>query len=349
MSGSSDSAVLTAAGSETAGKTARRRTPRSSHAAWDSPAKRPDAVKTLERQDETRVADLVPIRHGRMLASAFTFYRGAAAIMAADLAATPDSGLWVQLCGDAHLSNFGVFAAPDRRLIFDINDFDETHLGPFEWDVKRLVASFAIGGRNLGFKESQRRSAVAEAASEYRREMRRLASMRTLDVWYERLDEDAVKQYISQVSSKRAKRYDKIRAKAERKNSMRALGKLVRRDNGELRIISDPPLIVPIEEFFRRTGRPSRDASDRCSRPIWEPSTATSVTWSRATATYTRRTRSSGWVASEPGPGSCSSSDPTRRIPSSCRSRRPSARCSSRSPARRSSSTKAVVSSRASG
>ena len=137
-------------------------------------------------QDRTRVPELVPIRHGRMSASAFTFYRGAAGIMAADLGAAPNTDLNVQLCGDAHLSNFGVFAAPDRRLIFDINDFDETHPGPFEWDVKRLVASFAIGGRDLGFNERDRRGAVAEAAREYRREMRRLAAMRTIDVWYER-------------------------------------------------------------------------------------------------------------------------------------------------------------------
>jgi uncharacterized protein (DUF2252 family) len=234
---------------QAAGKAARRKAPRSSHAAWDAPANRPDPVKTLERQDETRVPELVPIRHGRMLASAFTFYRGAAAIMAADLAATPSSGLRVQLCGDAHLSNFGAFAAPDRRLIFDINDFDETHPGPFEWDVKRLAASFAIGGRNLGFREGERRSAVAAAAGEYRREMRRLASMPTIDVWYERLDIGAIERYRSEVSRKAARRYDKTRAKAEHKNSLRAFDRLTRKEGDEIRIISDPPLIVPIEEF----------------------------------------------------------------------------------------------------
>src|SRR3954452_8434861 len=165
---------LTAAESEASGKAARTKTPRSALEGWEPPAKRVSPVQILKRQNRTRVPELVPIRHGRMGASAFTFYRGAAGIMAADLAASPSTDLIVQLCGDAHLSNFGVFAAPDRRLIFDINDFDETHPGPFEWDVKRLVASFAIGGRDLGFKERDRRAAVSAVAAEYREEMRRL-------------------------------------------------------------------------------------------------------------------------------------------------------------------------------
>ncbi|HEX5820171.1 MAG TPA: DUF2252 domain-containing protein [Solirubrobacterales bacterium] len=236
--------------SEAAGKAARRRTPRSALGGWEAPSDRKDPVEILTDQDKTRVQGLVPIRHGRMAASAFTFYRGAAAIMAADLAAGPDSGLTAQLCGDAHLSNFGVFAAPDRRLIFDINDFDETHPGPFEWDVKRLAASFAIGGRNLGFSESERRAVVAEAAGEYRREMRRLAPMRTLEVWYERMDIEVIERYRSQVSRKAAKRAEKQRAKAESKNSMRAFARLTQADGGEVRIVSDPPLIVPIEEVF---------------------------------------------------------------------------------------------------
>ena len=235
--------------SEAAGKAARRRTPRSALGEWGRSAKRKSPVEILAGQDRTRVPELVPIRHGRMSASAFTFYRGAAGIMAADLGAAPNTDLNVQLCGDAHLSNFGVFAAPDRRLIFDINDFDETHPGPFEWDVKRLVASFAIGGRDLGFNERDRRGAVAEAAREYRREMRRLAAMRTIDVWYERLDVGALERYRSEVTKKTAKRFDKARAKAESKNSLRAFNKLTHSVNGELRIISDPPLIVPVEEM----------------------------------------------------------------------------------------------------
>jgi uncharacterized protein (DUF2252 family) len=241
----------TAAESEAAGKKSRRRTPRSSLAGWESPADRAKPVEILKRQDKTRVRELVPIRHGRMGASAFTFYRGAAGIMAADLAATPSTDLVVQLCGDAHLSNFGIFAAPDRRLIFDINDFDETHPGPFEWDVKRLAASFAIGGRDLGFKAADRRAAVAETVGEYRREMRRLASMRTIDVWYERLSLEALDQYRSQVKRKAAKNYDKAIAKAESKNSLRAFAKLTHSVDGELRIVSDPPLITPVEEVFK--------------------------------------------------------------------------------------------------
>jgi uncharacterized protein (DUF2252 family) len=243
-------AALTPTEREAVGKAARAKTPRSRHAFWEAGTDRPDPVETLERQDATRVPELVPIRHGRMLASAFSFYRGGAAIMAADLAATPSSGLKVQLCGDAHLSNFGGFAAPDRQLIFDINDFDETHPGPFEWDLKRLVASFSIGARELGFKASEGRSAVAAAAGEYREEMRRLASMRTIDVWYERLNVRALEQYRSQVSRSQAKNFDKNVAKAERKNSLRAFDRLTKSANGEIRIVSDPPLIVPIEEFL---------------------------------------------------------------------------------------------------
>ena len=242
---------LTTGESEADGKASRRKTPRSSLGAWEPPVDRTDPVQILERQDKTRVDELVPIRHGRMGASAFTFYRGAAGIMASDLAASPRTDLAVQLCGDAHLSNFGVFAAPDRRLIFDINDFDETHPGPFEWDVKRLVASFAIGGRDLGFKERDRRAAVADVVAEYRDEMRRLAAMRTLDVWYERLDIAALDQYRSQVKRRAAKNYDKAVAKAESKNSLRAFAKLTHLVDGELRIVSDPPLITPVDEVFK--------------------------------------------------------------------------------------------------
>jgi uncharacterized protein (DUF2252 family) len=242
---------LSAAESEAAGKKARDKTPRKALGKWEPASGRPGPVAIIKRQNKTRVPELVPIRHGRMGASAFTFYRGGAGIMADDLAAAPRTGLKVQLCGDAHLSNFGVFAAPDRRLIFDINDFDETHPGPFEWDVERLVASFAIGGRDLGFKERDRQAAVAEAAGEYRREMRRLAAMRTIDVWYERIDVEALSRYRAQVDKKAARNYDKNIAKAERKNSMRAFGKLTHSVDGELRIISDPPLIVPVSELAK--------------------------------------------------------------------------------------------------
>jgi uncharacterized protein (DUF2252 family) len=243
--------LLSPAEREAAGKKARGKTSRKALGKWEPDARRPGPVAIIKRQNKTRVSELVPIRHGRMAASAFTFYRGGAGIMAADLATGPRTGLKVQLCGDAHLSNFGVFSAPDRRLIFDINDFDETYPGPFEWDVKRLVASFAIAGRDLGFKEGDRRAAVAEAAGEYRREMRRLATMRTIDVWYERMDVETLNRYRDQVDKKAARNYDKNVAKAERKNSLRAFNKLTHSVDGELRIISDPPLIVPVSEMTK--------------------------------------------------------------------------------------------------
>jgi uncharacterized protein (DUF2252 family) len=241
--------VLTSTEREADGKAARGRAPRSIQGRWEPGPDRPDPVAILEEQDRNRVPGLIAIRHGRMLVSPFTFYRGAAGIMAADLGVTPRSGLDVQLCGDAHLSNFGAFAAPDRRLIFDINDFDETHPGPFEWDVKRLVASFAVAARDRGFKKREGREVVTTAARAYREEMRRLAAERNIDVWYERIDLEVIEQYRSQVSRRAARNYDKAKAKAESKNSLRAFTKLTREKDGELRIVSDPPLIVPIDEL----------------------------------------------------------------------------------------------------
>jgi uncharacterized protein (DUF2252 family) len=246
---------LSPAESEAVGKKAREATSRKTLGRWEPASRRQSPVAIIKQQNKSRVPELVPIRHGRMAESAFTFYRGGAGIMAADLGAAPHTGLTVQLCGDAHLSNFGIFAAPDRRLIFDINDFDETHPGPFEWDVKRLVASFEIGARDLGFKGDARRAAVKEAATEYRREVRRLAAMRTIDVWYERLDIEALEQYRSQVSKKAAKTYDKTLAKAEGKNSLRAFDRLTERVDGQVRIISDPPLIVPVSELASSDGQ----------------------------------------------------------------------------------------------
>ena len=196
-------ARITPSERKAAGKAARSRAPRSGHGDWQPSPDRPDPVETLGRQDATRVPELVPIRHGRMLASPFSFYRGAAAIMAADLGAVPNTGLEVQLCGDAHLSNFGAFMAPDRRLIFDINDFDETLPGPFEWDVKRLAASFAVAARHLGFKSGKRQKVEATAAREYRKEIRRLASMRDLDIWYSRVDVDTVEHFRSHMAANR--------------------------------------------------------------------------------------------------------------------------------------------------
>jgi uncharacterized protein (DUF2252 family) len=232
------------------GKQARSRVPRSSHAEWEPAEDRLDPIEVLERQAATRLPELVPIRYGRMLSSPFACYRGSAAIMAADLAAGPDSGLRAQLCGDAYLSNFGVFAAPDRQLVFDLNDFDETVPGPWEWDVKRLVASFAIAARENGVGRKQRRSIVRTAAREYRERMRQLAAARNLDVWYVRLDVRAVTEELDRVASRKLMhRFERDVAKARAKDSLRALNRLTHSVDGAPRIVSDPPLIVPVEEL----------------------------------------------------------------------------------------------------
>jgi uncharacterized protein (DUF2252 family) len=231
-----------------AGKAARADQPRSSHAEL-SPASR-DPLAILTAQDESRVPELVPIRYGRMLASPFAFFRGGAAVMAADLAQTPAGGFTVQLCGDAHLSNFGIFAAPDRRLVFDCNDFDETCPGPFEWDVKRLVASVAIAGRQNGFGKRDRRRASLATAAGYRQAMREYAAMRNLEVWYSRIDvEPALEAVRSQLDGRRVRRLERNLAKAQAKDSIRALSKLTYEDGDRLRIVSEPPLITPLEQL----------------------------------------------------------------------------------------------------
>ncbi len=232
------------------GKAAREQVSRSSHGEWEPAGDRRDPVEVLEGQATTRVPELVPIRYGRMLASPFTFFRGAAAIMAMDLANTPRSGLHVQACGDAHLSNFGVFAAPDRRLVVDVNDFDETLPGPWEWDVKRLTASFAIAGRDRDFTPTQTRPPSSRTVRSYREAMREFATMRNLDVWYARLDVEGLLAEVAKVADrKQIKTAQKNVAKAHKKNSMKAFDRLVRVVDGEPRIISDPPLLVPAREL----------------------------------------------------------------------------------------------------
>jgi uncharacterized protein (DUF2252 family) len=241
--------------SATDGKQARKLVTRSAQAAWEPGRDRVSPLAILAEQDETRVPGLVPVRYGRMLASAFTFYRGAAAIMAADLAAGPDTGLRVQLCGDAHLSNFGVFQAPDRRLVFDVNDFDETLPGPFEWDVKRLAASVAIGARDRGFKAAESEAAVLTAVASYREAMAEFAAMNEIDVWYARLDVGEVEaEWLGKVTKADRRRLEKNLAKARNKDSLRALEKLTETRDGELRIASRPPLLVPIDELAEREG-----------------------------------------------------------------------------------------------
>jgi len=232
------------------GKERRREVPRSVHGEWEPPADR-DPVATLAAQDKNRVPELVPIRYGRMLSSAFAFFRGGAAVMAADLAAGPDTGLRAQLCGDAHLSNFGVFSAPDRRLVFDCNDFDETLPGPFEWDVKRLAASIAIAGRERGFGRGDRRRALEATGQAYREAMREFTEMGNLDVWYARVDVDAAKESLgTALSASRRHEMDRKLDKARAKDSVRALKKLTIVDReGNLRIVAEPPLITPLADL----------------------------------------------------------------------------------------------------
>ena len=233
-----------------AGKSARSAASRSSQAEWEPAPDRESPVKTLAAQDKTRVEQLVPVRYGRMLASPFTFFRGGAAIMAADLASRPNSGLAVQLCGDAHLSNFGGFRAPDRDIVFDVNDFDETHPGPFEWDLKRLAASLAIAGRDRGFADGTRRAVVLAAMGEYREEMHNFAAMRDMDVWYSRLDVDKLTdRWEGAITGRDRRRFERNLEKAKNKDSLRALQKLTVREAGVLRFASRPPLLVPIEEL----------------------------------------------------------------------------------------------------
>ena len=240
---------LTAGERAARGKAVRAVTPRSAHGEWEPAPGRRDPVELLEEQAASRVPDLVPLRYGRMLVSPFTFFRGAAYPMAADLADAPRTGLDVQLCGDAHLSNFGGFAAPDRRLVFSINDFDETLPGPFEWDVKRLVASFAVAGRDRGFDAKERQSINRTVVRAYREAIRGFATMSNLDLWYARIEVDEIAALATrQGSHKQRKLFQRNLAKARSKDSLKAFGKLTEIVDGERKIASDPPLIVPIED-----------------------------------------------------------------------------------------------------
>jgi len=233
------------------GKAARAAVPRSSHAVFDPPADRPDPVALLEEQGSSRVPELVPIRYGRMLASPFSYYRGAALPMAADLATTPVSGLTVQACGDAHLSNFGMYASPERKLLFDVNDFDETLPGPWEWDVKRLAASLEVAARDNGFGRKDRRQIVLAAVSRYRTSMRILAGMNNLDIWYSEVDVGRFRQaFADQLKARQRRAMDTAMAKARAHDSKQALGKLCETKDGRMRIAADPPLVVPISDLL---------------------------------------------------------------------------------------------------
>jgi uncharacterized protein (DUF2252 family) len=233
-----------------AGKAARAGRPRTSMAEWAPPADRPDPVEILEAQARTRVPDLVPIRNARMASSPFAFYRGAAAVMAHDLGSDGSSGLRVQLCGDAHLVNFGGFAAPDRRLVFDINDFDETLPGPFEWDLQRLAASIEVAGRGRDFSRATRTAAVRRCAAAYRRAMHTFAALTDLELWYQRLDIDRIEQMVGgELGGQVRKQFERTVARAQSKDRFRALTRLTHRVDGELRFVSEPPLLVPAEEL----------------------------------------------------------------------------------------------------
>jgi uncharacterized protein (DUF2252 family) len=243
------------------GRAVRATVPRSSLAEWAPAPGRRDPVELLEEQALTRVQELVPIRHGRMLVSPFTFYRGGAFLMAADLDAAPRTGLTVQLCGDAHLSNFGAYAAPDRRLVFSVNDFDETLPGPFEWDVKRLVASFAVAGRDRAFDARQRKAINKAVGRAYRESMREFAALGKLDLWYARIDVDDISERIAvEASPKEVRRYERNVAKTRSKDSLKAFGKLTEMVDGQARIVGDPPLIVTIEDVATDDERPQIEA-----------------------------------------------------------------------------------------
>ena len=238
---------LTVAERAARGKAARAEVPRSSHAIYESAVDRSAPLELLERQAQTRVHELVPIRYGRMLVSPFTFYRGAAKIMAHDLAPTPRSGFNVQCCGDAHLSNFGVFASPERRLVFDINDFDETLPGPWEWDVKRLAASMLIAARDNGYRASDQDRVVLDTVAQYRSAMRAFAGMGNLGVWYARLEiEPLLAEKGAQFKPAAVERTGKMLAKARTRDSLSAFSKLTRIVDGRAQIVDQSPLVVPI-------------------------------------------------------------------------------------------------------
>ena len=256
------------------GKAARQQAAPADHAGWTPVSDRPDPVGLLEAQNATREPDLVPVRHGRMMASPFTFYRGAAKIMANDLKDTPTAGLNVQLCGDAHLSNFGVYASPERSLVFDLNDFDETLPGPFEYDVERMAASFTIAARNNGFSKADARIATCSSVTAYREAMTEFAGMSTLDIWYAHLSEQDLMTAISTAArsmegtgkKKEAKTVEKgaekIAEKAHTRDSLQALSKLAELVDGRYRIVSQPPIVLGLAETAARIGIPADEIED---------------------------------------------------------------------------------------
>jgi uncharacterized protein (DUF2252 family) len=230
------------------GRAARRVAPRGSHAEWAPAPDRPDPVDLLESQARDRIQELMPIRYSRMMASPFAFMRGSAIIMANDLASTPKTGIQAQLCGDTHLMNFGAYASPERALLFDVNDFDETLPGPWEWDIKRLAASFVVAGRDNGFDATDCREAARASAASYRRRMAEFSEMGELEVWYTRVGAEEVSGLLTDAKKKTTKKVNKAVRKARGRDSLQALSKLTRVVDGRRMIIDDPPLLVRIPE-----------------------------------------------------------------------------------------------------
>src|SRR5579864_6753993 len=235
------------------GRSLRERVPRSSHAGWSPAADRPNPISLLEEQDRSRLAQFVPIRYGRMIASPFGFLRGSAVVMAGDLAATPVTGLQVQMCGDAHLSNFGVYATPERNQVFDVNDFDETLPGPWEWDVKRLAASIVVAGRTLGFTREMNRQAVVGCVRSYRERMWQYGELRHIDVWYARIDPESIRRFVRRSDRSYV---EKELEQARRSSSLVAFPRLTQLVNGQYRIKDDPPVITHLdnEELAQQLG-----------------------------------------------------------------------------------------------
>src|SRR5437588_7530921 len=253
--------VRTVADRRATGRALRKEVPRSSHAEWSPVADRPDPISLLEERTVSRQAQLVPIRSGRMAASPFGFLRGAAVVMAQDLAATPVTSLEVQVCGDAHLSNFGVYATPERNQVFDVNDFDETLPGPWEWDVKRLAASIVVAGRTLGFTREMNRRAVVECVQSYRERMWKYGEMFHIDVWYARIDPESIRRFVGRGERSYV---NKELKKARRSSSLAAFPRLTREVDGRYRIKDDPPLSAHIddEELAQQLGELVEGYSD---------------------------------------------------------------------------------------
>ena len=242
------------------GRAARERVSRKSHGEWAPASDRRDPVEFIEEQATTRVPELVPLRHGRMSTSAFAFFRGAALVMAADLASVPHSGLTVQLCGDAHLSNFGLFQSPERKLVFSVNDFDETLPGPFEWDVKRLAASIEVAGRSREFPSTTTGTVLLQTLRAYREAMASFAATSNLDTWYTRLDIDGIQErWGTRAKAKESASMARLVTKAESKTRMKALAKLTEEVDGELRFRSSPPLLVPFEDLAGESTEKAHD------------------------------------------------------------------------------------------